>query len=248
MSRASSRRSSMLVPKCRCEGNRLGQNLGKSASGRRDHEVVPLDAARVPIRRRRITSASSFQFHPRPWPAPRRRHQVADPCRCWKERRSSPRVPRGRPRPLARGRAAVHGQGHPLVLTSDTSDEVWEVGLRPRQGHGGHSHRYMTSALPGIDWLLLRCCWPCVCPRGDLNPHALSRALAPQASASTYSATRTGYRRMPGRRMHYSNSAPGGAARRRLVPGPGAPPALLVPGAGDARMASWPSNTDPTAR
>jgi hypothetical protein len=29
------------------------------------------------------------------------------------------------------------------------------------------------------------------CPRGDLNPHALSRALAPQASASTYSATRT---------------------------------------------------------
>ncbi len=31
----------------------------------------------------------------------------------------------------------------------------------------------------------------CQCPRGDLNPHALSRALAPQASASTYSATRT---------------------------------------------------------
>ncbi|MDX6307174.1 MAG: hypothetical protein QOI06_220 [Nocardioidaceae bacterium] len=29
------------------------------------------------------------------------------------------------------------------------------------------------------------------CPRGDLNPHALIRALAPQASASTYSATRT---------------------------------------------------------
>jgi hypothetical protein len=31
----------------------------------------------------------------------------------------------------------------------------------------------------------------CECPRGDLNPHALLRALAPQASASTYSATRT---------------------------------------------------------
>src|SRR5215212_9074435 len=30
-----------------------------------------------------------------------------------------------------------------------------------------------------------------VCPRGDLNPHALLRALAPQASASTYSATQT---------------------------------------------------------
>ena len=29
------------------------------------------------------------------------------------------------------------------------------------------------------------------CPRGDLNPHARNRALAPQASASTYSATRT---------------------------------------------------------
>ena len=29
------------------------------------------------------------------------------------------------------------------------------------------------------------------CPRGDLNPHAPQRALAPQASASTYSATRT---------------------------------------------------------
>ena len=31
----------------------------------------------------------------------------------------------------------------------------------------------------------------CRCPRGDLNPHALIRALAPQASASAYSATRT---------------------------------------------------------
>ena len=30
------------------------------------------------------------------------------------------------------------------------------------------------------------------CPRGDLNPYALIRALAPQASASTNSATRTG--------------------------------------------------------
>src|SRR5690606_35676916 len=30
-----------------------------------------------------------------------------------------------------------------------------------------------------------------VCPRGDLNPHAPQRALAPQASASAYSATRT---------------------------------------------------------
>src|SRR6187551_2803272 len=29
------------------------------------------------------------------------------------------------------------------------------------------------------------------CPRGDLNPHALIRALAPQASASANSATRT---------------------------------------------------------
>ena len=29
------------------------------------------------------------------------------------------------------------------------------------------------------------------CVRGDLNPHALIRALAPQASASAYSATRT---------------------------------------------------------
>ena len=31
----------------------------------------------------------------------------------------------------------------------------------------------------------------CACPRGDLNPHALIRALAPQASASANSATRT---------------------------------------------------------
>lgn len=31
-----------------------------------------------------------------------------------------------------------------------------------------------------------------LCPRGDLNPYALKRALAPQASASTNSATRTG--------------------------------------------------------
>lgn len=30
-----------------------------------------------------------------------------------------------------------------------------------------------------------------VCPRGDLNPHAHHWALAPQASASAYSATRT---------------------------------------------------------
>lgn len=34
-----------------------------------------------------------------------------------------------------------------------------------------------------------------VCPRGDLNPHALIRALAPQASASANSATRTSGRR-----------------------------------------------------
>ena len=32
----------------------------------------------------------------------------------------------------------------------------------------------------------------CRCPRGDLNPHPLIRGLAPQASASAYSATRTG--------------------------------------------------------
>ena len=30
------------------------------------------------------------------------------------------------------------------------------------------------------------------CPRGDLNPHSRHRPLAPQASASAYSATRTG--------------------------------------------------------
>jgi dTMP kinase len=34
------------------------------------------------------------------------------------------------------------------------------------------------------------------CPRGDLNPHALLRALAPQASASTNSATRTSAREL----------------------------------------------------
>ena len=39
----------------------------------------------------------------------------------------------------------------------------------------------------------------CLCPRGDLNPHALSRALAPQASASTYSATRTRWLHLAGR-------------------------------------------------
>ncbi len=31
----------------------------------------------------------------------------------------------------------------------------------------------------------------CECPRGDLNPHSPQRELAPQASASAYSATRT---------------------------------------------------------
>ena len=54
-----------------------------------------------------------------------------------------------------------------------------------------------------------------LCPRGDLNPHAPQGALAPQASASTYSATRT---RSPigGEPMNYSN-APGrgrGSMRR----------------------------------
>ena len=46
------------------------------------------------------------------------------------------------------------------------------------------------------------------CPRGDLNPHAPFRALAPQASASAYSATRT-YARpryLPGRPPHDSKS------------------------------------------
>ena len=44
-----------------------------------------------------------------------------------------------------------------------------------------------------------------LCPRGDLNPHALSRALAPQASASTYSATRTCGCTPRGARTNYSN-------------------------------------------
>ena len=34
-----------------------------------------------------------------------------------------------------------------------------------------------------------------MCPRGDLNPHRCYHPLAPQASASAYSATRTGCRR-----------------------------------------------------
>src|SRR5699024_3264847 len=42
-----------------------------------------------------------------------------------------------------------------------------------------------TTRGPGRNRGLLRC------PRGDLNPHALIRALAPQASASANSATRT---------------------------------------------------------
>jgi hypothetical protein len=45
----------------------------------------------------------------------------------------------------------------------------------------------------------------CQCPRGDLNPHALSRALAPQASASTYSATRTRWVHLAGAPTNYSN-------------------------------------------
>ena len=50
------------------------------------------------------------------------------------------------------------------------------------------------------------------CPRGDLNPHALIRALAPQASASANSATRT--------------SAAGSVAKRIGVPRiAGRPPA-----------------------
>jgi hypothetical protein len=58
------------------------------------------------------------------------------------------------------------------------------------------------------------------CPRGDLNPHAPFEALAPQASASAYSATRTyaGPRYRPGRPPHDSKSC---RVRRssRLPPG-----------------------------
>ena len=56
----------------------------------------------------------------------------------------------------------------------------------------------------------------CQCPRGDLNPHALSRALAPQASASTYSATRTCGCSPRGAPTNYSNLR---AFRRRVPPG-----------------------------
>jgi hypothetical protein len=57
------------------------------------------------------------------------------------------------------------------------------------------------------------------CPRGDLNPHAPFRALAPQASASAYSATRT-YARpryRPGRPPHDSKSC---RVRRSSRPAP----------------------------
>jgi len=50
-----------------------------------------------------------------------------------------------------------------------------------------HIHRNCSGPEP----LICRDSGPTWCPRGDLNPHALIRALAPQASASANSATRT---------------------------------------------------------
>ena len=59
------------------------------------------------------------------------------------------------------------------------------------------------------------------CPRGDLNPHTPFGALAPQASASANSATRTctGARQNPCRPHHDSKS--GRLRRRAASPRPG---------------------------
>ena len=56
-----------------------------------------------------------------------------------------------------------------LTLTYHPEDRRMEVEMRPNLGV------YVRK-----------------CPRGDLNPHSRHRPLAPQASASAYSATRTG--------------------------------------------------------
>src|SRR3954467_14690177 len=63
------------------------------------------------------------------------------------------------------------------------------------------------------------------CPRGDLNPHALIRALAPQASASANSATRT--------------SAEGTLATGEPIPHIGSEP-------GSARMGPCPATSQST--
>ena len=68
-----------------------------------------------------------------------------------------------------------------------TLSERWRTSRRPPRRRPVYQGALTTNPvqvlLHGILW----------CPRGDLNPHALKRALAPQASASTYSATRTGF-------------------------------------------------------
>ena len=63
-----------------------------------------------------------------------------------------------------------------------------KIGTRGRSSQPCWTNRKCPSFCWGISY------W---CPKGDLNPYALKRALAPQASASTNSATRTGvwYRR-----------------------------------------------------
>lgn len=69
--------------------------------------------------------------------------------------------------------------GPPSDMTSDVYPEVAHLQVIPTSG---------MSKTPGPAGVLFMSVW---CPRGDLNPHPLMRGLAPQASASTYSATRT---------------------------------------------------------
>ena len=59
-------------------------------------------------------------------------------------------------------------------------------------GQAGQTSRELSGRNEtGPESLARESSGPIPCPRGDLNPHALIRALAPQASASANSATRT---------------------------------------------------------
>ena len=72
-----------------------------------------------------------------------------------------------------------------VLATADPADKAQiysQLGLALTYHPGSQTVRAEARPLP----MYVR-----KCPRGDLNPHAPFRALAPQASASAYSATRT---------------------------------------------------------
>jgi site-specific DNA recombinase len=190
-------------PAYRCRHGRISASAPdparpKNAFIREDRPAAPARPAPAPDRSRRQRRAASAPHPPRSRrPAPR---QPRGRHRGTARQRRHPDLRRGSRDP-ARGRRPGHPDRHPerSRLTSGPSGPStgperavhWKGARKERSrspGAGGSPHPGDNPPCPetGSYGDLL-------CPRGDLNPHRCFHPLAPQASASAYSATRTRY-------------------------------------------------------